>query len=101
MVTCHLKYTVDPFKLKEFKHYAQLWIALIPKFGGTHHGVFLPHEGESDIALVLFSFPSLAAYEEYREKSKTDKGCLEAMQYYNDTRCFLRFERSFFKPVFD
>ncbi len=28
MVTCYLKYIVDPFKLKEFEHYSKLWIPL-------------------------------------------------------------------------
>jgi hypothetical protein len=99
MVTCYLRYIVDPFKLKEFEHYTKLWIELIPKFGGVHHGVFLPHEGASDVAMALFSFPSLSQYEEYRTKSKADPECRAAMKYYKDTRCFLSFERSFFKPI--
>jgi hypothetical protein len=43
-------------KLKEFEHYAKLWIPLVEKFGGNHHGYFMPHEGANDIALALFSF---------------------------------------------
>ncbi|WP_280429962.1 NIPSNAP family protein [Nocardia brasiliensis] len=39
---------------------------LVERHGGTHHGYFLPAEGASDKALALFSFSSLAAYEEYR-----------------------------------
>lgn len=100
MVTCYLKYIIDPFKQKEFEHYVKLWIDLIPEFGGTHHGAFLPHEGASDVALVLFSFPSLAEYEQYRSRSKTHAGCRAAMEYYREARCFLSFERSFFKPIF-
>lgn len=101
MVTCYLKYVIDPFKVKEFEHYGKLWIPLVEKFGGTHHGYFLPHEGPSNIALALFTFPSLATYEEYRNKAAEDPGCQEAMRYYKDTRCFISFERSFFKPVFE
>src|SRR5260370_39319927 len=37
------------------------WVTL---HGGTHHGYFLPAEGASDNALALFSFHSLAAYEQ-------------------------------------
>jgi hypothetical protein len=92
---------IDPFKLKEFEHYAKLWIPLVEKFGGKHHGYFLPHEGASNIALALFTFPSLAEYEIYRGKAAADLECQEAMEYYQNTKCFLSFERSFMEPVFE
>lgn len=100
MITCYLRYTVDPYKLKEFEHYAKLWIPLVDKFGGTHHGYFMPSEGFTNVALALFSFSSLAAYEEYRTKSFQDPECQAAFKYAEDTRCFLSAERSFFRPVF-
>ncbi len=100
MVTCYLRYVIDPFRLKEFEIYAKLWIPLVEKFGGTHHGYFLPHEGANNIALALFSFPTLAAYEEYRTQAATDPGCQTAMRYYEETKCFFSYERSFMRPVF-
>lgn len=99
MITCYLRYEIDSDKLTEFENYAKMWIPLVEKFGGTHHGYFLPHEGASDVALALFSFPSLAAYEDYRIKASTDAECRAAMVYYKETRCFNRYERSFFRPV--
>ena len=72
MVTCYLKYVIDPYKLSEFEHYAKLWIPLVNKFGGQHHGYFLPSEGANNIAYALFSFESLAAYEKYRAESFLD-----------------------------
>lgn len=75
MITCFLKYEVDADKLAEFEKYAKMWIPLVEKFGGTHHGFFLPSEGASDIAYALFSFSSFAAYEKYRKKSARDKDC--------------------------
>jgi hypothetical protein len=99
MVTCYLRYVIDPNKLKEFEHYGKLWLPLVTKFGGTHHGYFLPSEGANNIALALFSFPSLAAYEEYRNKSFQDAECQAAFKYAKDTQCFLSYERSFFRPV--
>ncbi len=99
MVTCYLRYIVDPFKLEEFEHYAKLWIPLVERFGGNHHGYFLPSEGANNVALALFSFPSLALYEEYRRQSATDAACQAAFQYAQDTRCILSYERSFFRPV--
>ncbi len=100
MVTCYLRYTVDPYKLKEFEHYATRWIPLLEKFGGIHHGVFMPSEGITNVALSLFSFPSLALYEEYREKSFHDPECQALFKYAEETRCFISAERSFFRPVF-
>jgi len=100
MITCYLRYIIDPFKLKEFEHYGKLWIPLVEKFGGIHHGYFMPHEGANNIALALFSFPSLALYEEYRSRAAQDPECQAAMEYYRETRCFLSYERSFLRPVF-
>ena len=101
MVTCYLRYLIDPFKLEEFEHYGKLWIPLVEKFGGRHHGYFLPSEGANNIALAMFTFPSLAAYEEYRVLSATDTACQAAFKYAQDTRCILSYERSFFRPVFE
>ncbi len=100
MVTCYLRYVIDPFKLREFEHYGKLWIPLVTKFGGQHHGYFLPSEGANNIALAMFTFPSLAAYEQYRTQSASDAECQAAFQYAQDTRCILSYERSFFRPVF-
>lgn len=100
MITCYIRYIVDPYKLSEFERYGKLWIPLVEKFGGTHHGYFLPSEGASDVALAMFSFPSLAAYEDYRSRSFGDADCQAAVRYAQETRCFLSYERSFFRPVF-
>lgn len=100
MITCYLRYVIDPYQLKEFEHYAKLWIPLVTRMGGTHHGYFLPHEGASDIALALFSFPSFGDYEEYRAKLAVDPECQAALAYAEETRCILRYDRSFMRPVF-
>lgn len=99
MITCYLRYVIDPDKLDEFEMYAKKWIPLVNKFGGTHHGYFLPYEGANNVALALFSFPSLAAYEEYRGKAAGDPECQEAMAHYRNTKCFESYERSFMRPV--
>ena len=101
MVTIYLRYVIDPFKLKEFEHYGKLWIPLVEKFGGQHHGYFMPSEGANNIALALFTFPSLAEYEQYRIASFKDADCRAAFRYAEDTRCILSYERSFFRPVFE
>ena len=101
MVTCYLRYIVDPDKLAEFEHYAKLWIPLVEKFGGKHHGYFLPSEGASNVALAMFTFPGLAEYEEYRDQSFQDPDCMAAFKYAQDTKCIVSYERSFFRPVFE
>lgn len=100
MITCYLRYIIDPTKLKEFEHYGKLWIPLVEKLGGKHHGYFLPSEGANNVALALFSFPSLALYESYRARSFEDPDCQAAFRYAEETRCILSYERSFFRPVF-
>jgi len=102
-------------KRAEFEHYARLWIRLVEKFGGTHHGYFLPNEttpsvafsfpgigeeGPTNIAVALFSFPTIASYETYRQKAAEDADCQAAVAYYKETKCFLKYERSFMTPVF-
>ena len=101
MVTCYLRYIIDPAKVKEFESYGKQWIRLVEKLGGKHHGYFLPSEGANNIALALFTFPSLAAYEDYRTKSFADPECLAAFKYAEETKCVLSHERSFFRPVFE
>ena len=101
MVTCYLRYIVDPDKLAEFEHYGKLWIPLVEKFGGKHHGYFLPSEGASNVALAMFTFPGLAEYEEYRDQSFQDPDCMAAFKYAQDTKCIVSYERSFFRPVFE
>jgi hypothetical protein len=67
--------------------------------GGTHHGYFLPAEGASDQALALFSFPSLAAYEQYRTLFGTDPEFVAADRIRDESGCVLRYQRTFMRPL--
>ncbi len=99
MITCYLRYTIDMHKVSEFEEYARMWLPLVERFGGTHHGYFLPHESDSDLAVALFSFPSLADYENYRINSRSDPECQAAYTFAEETRCIVRYERHFLRPV--
>jgi hypothetical protein len=101
MITCHLKYTIDPFQLDIFEQYGKKWIAIVNRFGGTHNGYFLPDEGANNIAYALFSFNSLAEYEIYRKLILTDDESIEMFRMANDTKCILSYERTFLKPMFN
>ena len=99
MITCYLRYEIRHDKLAEFEAYGAMWLDLMPRFGGVHHGYFLPSEGASDVALAMFSFPSLAAYEQYRKDAAVDPDVQKAVAFARETGCFIRFERSFFRPL--
>ena len=87
--------------MEDFEAYAKLWLPLVNRFGGTHHGYFLPHEGANNVALALFSFPSLADCETYRKTSADDPDCREAYRFTERTRCIVSYERTFMRPVFE
>ncbi|OUS29821.1 NIPSNAP family protein ['Osedax' symbiont bacterium Rs2_46_30_T18] len=99
MITCYIEYLIDPYKVEQFETYAKLWIPLVNKFGGTHHGYFLPHEGANNIAYALFSFASLSAYEVYRQQLNEDQECQQALSFAEENRCILSYHRSFMRPV--
>jgi len=99
VITCYVRYVIDPKKIPEFERYARMWIPLVEQFGGLHHGYFLPSEGANNIAMALFSFPSLSEYEKYRNQSVLDENCKAAFKYAEETDCVVSYERSFFRPI--
>ena len=71
-ITVFIRYQLDPYKRDDFEAYARNWLKIIPKCGGEVVGYWLPHEGTDNIAYGLISFASLAAYEAYRARLKSD-----------------------------
>jgi NIPSNAP len=71
-ITVFIRYQLDPFKRDGFEAYARNWLTIIPKCGGEVVGYWMPHEGTDNIAYGLISFASLAAYETYRARLKSD-----------------------------
>ena len=99
MITCVVDYVIDPSKLEAFERFARRWMELVERSGGVHHGYFLPAEGASDRALALFSFPSLARYEEYRARFGNDPDFIAADRIRDESGCVLRYDRSFMRPL--
>ncbi|MCA9130180.1 MAG: NIPSNAP family protein [Planctomycetales bacterium] len=99
MITCYLRYRIDMYQLNQFEEYARMWIPLVKRFGGEHHGYFLPYESNSDLAVAIFSFPSLALYEIYRRDSASDSDCQAAYAFAEKTRCIISYERQFLRPI--
>jgi hypothetical protein len=100
MITCHLRYVIDPYELEKFEHYGRLWIAIVNRLGGHHHGYLVPAEGDNNIGYAMFTFPSLADYERYRAVATEDEEAIAAYAFAREFRFILSFERSFLKPVF-
>ena len=101
MITCVVHYEIDSHQVAAFEQFAKAWIHLVNKHGGCHHGYFLPSEGASDRALALFSFESLAAYEEYRRSFGSDEEFIRADRIRDESGCILRYERTFMRPLFE
>lgn len=99
MLTCFIRYQIDPLQRDEFQRYAENWGSIIPRCGGHLLGYFLPHEGTNDIAWGLIAFDSLAAYEAYRTRLKQDRQALENFALAHARRFILREERSFLEVV--
>ena len=45
MLTCFIRYEIDPFKKEAFAEYARTWGQAIPQNGADLIGYFAPHEG--------------------------------------------------------
>ena len=99
MITCFIRYQIDPFQLDVFQKYAENWGRIIPRCGGHLIGYFLPHEGTNDIAWGLIAFDSIAAYETYRARLKSDSEAMENFAMAQSKRIILREERSFVRVV--
>lgn len=117
MFTCFIKYILDSDKITEFEEYARIWMVLVEKHGGIHHGYFLPSNPEdlpdssfsfpdigksapNNIAVALFSFPSLEKYNAYKKAVSEDENCKAITIHFNKKKCFLSYERGFLKPIF-
>jgi hypothetical protein len=98
-LTCFIRYEIDPFQLAHFKTYAENWGRIIPRCGGHLVGYFLPCEGSNYEAWGLITFDSLAAYEAYRTRLRTDAEGRANFDYAQTHRFIQREERRFNEVV--
>src|SRR5262245_1126873 len=98
-VSVFIRYRLDPFKKEQFESYASRWLEIIPKCGGDLVGYWLPHEGTNDIAYGLISFASLADYEAYRARIKSDPAGVANFKAADEQRFVLAEERTFLRKV--
>ncbi|ABF43485.1 NIPSNAP domain protein [Candidatus Koribacter versatilis Ellin345] len=98
-IACFIRYQIDPFQREVFQTYAETWRKIIPRCGGRLIGYFLPLEGTNDIAWGLIAFDSLASYEAYRARLRTDAEAKANFAFAQSKRCILREERTFLEVV--
>jgi len=98
-ITCFIRYEIDPFQRDAFRAYAENWSRIIPRCGGHLLGYFLPYEGSNFEAWGLIAFDSLAAYEAYRARLRTDPESLANFELARRQRFILREERTFTEIV--
>ncbi len=99
MLTCFIRYEIDPAKRAEFAEYAQNWGRTIPRCGADLIGYFAPHEGSATLAYGVYNIENLAAYEAYRARLAADEESKANFAFAMRERFILREDRMWLKRV--
>ncbi|WP_153769884.1 NIPSNAP family protein [Labrenzia sp. CE80] len=97
MITCFIRYHIDPTKREAFETYARNWGVAIPRCGAELIGYYAPHEGSSTLAYGVYNIESLAAYEAYRKRLSEDPLGRENYEFAQQEKFLLREDRTFLK----
>ena len=97
MLTCVIRYHIDPSKKEQFARYARNWGEAIPRCGADLIGYFAPHEGSSTLAYGIYNIPSLAEYEAYRWRLANDPLGKENYEFAQKEKFLLREDRTFLR----
>ena len=97
MLTCFVRYHIDPTKRDQFIQYAQNWGEAIPRNGADLIGYYAPHEGSTTLAYGVYNIENLAAYEAYRNDLMNDPLGKENYEFAKRERFLLREDRTFLK----
>ncbi|MCZ8258769.1 MAG: NIPSNAP family protein [Beijerinckiaceae bacterium] len=95
MITCFIRYDLEPFRQPEFTTYARMWGQAIPASGADLIGYFGPHEGSLTTAYGVYTLENLAAYEAYRARLKASEAGREAYEFARRERFIRREDRIF------
>jgi hypothetical protein len=101
MLTVCIRYTLDIQKLADFERYARTWPEPIRRCGGKLVGYYLPTKiaGPTNFALALIDFPTLAAYEQYRDALMDDPAASANVKFADDSGCILLEDRTILRQV--
>ena len=94
MLTCIIRYDIDPTKRDAFRQYARNWGTAIPRCGADLVGYYAPHEGSATLAYGIYNIPSLAAYEAYRARLSEDPLGRENYAFAQSEKFILREDRT-------
>ncbi|HUC17739.1 MAG TPA: NIPSNAP family protein [Acetobacteraceae bacterium] len=97
MLTCFIRYEIEPFRVSAFEEYARNWGQAIPRCGADLIGYFAPHEGSLTTAYGVYNIESLAAYEAYRARLRDDPLGRENYEFAKRERFILREDRIFLR----
>lgn len=99
MLTCIIRYRIDPTKKAQFEEYARVWGTAIPRCGADLVGYYAPHEGSSTLAFGIYDIESLAAYEAYRARLAADPLGRENYAFAMREKFLLREDRTWLKRI--
>ena len=97
MITCFIRYELDPYKLAQYDDYARAWGQIIPRCGADLIGYFAPHEGSATTAYGVYSVESLAAYEAYRKRLAGDAAARDNFAFSRSEQFIRREDRLFLR----
>ncbi len=98
MVTCFIRYEIDPHKTAAFEEYARGWGQAIPRCGADLIGYFAaPHEGSAITAYGVYNVADLAAYEAYRARLREDPQGRANYEFARRERFILKEDRIFLR----
>jgi hypothetical protein len=99
MITCFIRYQIDPYGREAFADYARNWGQAIPRCGADLIGYFGPHEGSATTAYGVYSVDNLAAYEAYRRRLAEDPIGRENYAFARREKFILKEDRIFLNNV--
>ena len=99
MITCFIRYDIEPWGRDAFIDYARNWGEAIPRCGADLIGYFAPHEGSATTAYGLYNIDNLAAYETYRARLKADPIGRRNFDFAQSERFIRREDRIFLQRV--
>jgi hypothetical protein len=99
MITCFIRYEIEPHAGEAFEAYARAWGQAIPRCGADLIGYFAPHEGSATVAYGVYSIENLAAYEAYRARLRDDLAARENFEFAQRERFIRSEDRLFLKLV--
>ncbi len=99
MLTCIIKYHIDPAKKDQFTQYAKTWGQAIPECGADLIGYYAPHEGSTTLAYGIYNVTSLTDYEAYRARLAAHPLGQQNYAFAQKERFLLREDRTFLRQV--